>query len=324
MNKQPSNRSKELKTTGDEDSISDIESSLGQESNHHPSSSSEGLVRTHHRHPHLQPLLSTTNLDALSFPRKLHIILSTPEYQDIICWLPHGRAWRIQQRERLVSDILPKFFQHQKYSSFSRQVYGWGFHRITSGADYNSFFHELFLRDDPQLSFKMKRPSRTELTERRQSQPDTPPDFYSMPPVSQSNMENNMDDNQITQDSSSKISLDEYKEKLMRRLSTYSPREQNMFLQLELSRLKEKRKKVLEQLEAMGIQPPDGYKSILQEPATQSTVLEQALHPDPINLDNAFVGSLNPWIPGYHHIYTDQQQPIQYQNESPTMRRNYQ
>ena len=27
------------------------------------------------------------------FPAKLHRILNTPEYEDIIAWQPHGRVW---------------------------------------------------------------------------------------------------------------------------------------------------------------------------------------------------------------------------------------
>src|SRR5210317_545170 len=102
------------------------------------------------------------SLPKLTFPTKLLLILSNPEYNDIICWLPHGRAWRVQQQERFEAEVLPKFFQHQKFSSFARQVTGWGFHRVSSGRDYNSYYHELFLRDAPDLSRKMVRPSRAE------------------------------------------------------------------------------------------------------------------------------------------------------------------
>lgn len=38
-----------------------------------------------------------------------------------------------------------------------RQVNGWGFKRIVSGNDHNSYYHELFVRDVPQLCLKMKR-----------------------------------------------------------------------------------------------------------------------------------------------------------------------
>jgi hypothetical protein len=38
-----------------------------------------------------------------------------------------------------------------------RQVNGWGFKRIVSGNDHNSYYHELFVRDFPHLCLKMKR-----------------------------------------------------------------------------------------------------------------------------------------------------------------------
>lgn len=38
-----------------------------------------------------------------------------------------------------------------------RQVNGWGFKRIVSGNDHNSYYHELFVRELPQLCLKMKR-----------------------------------------------------------------------------------------------------------------------------------------------------------------------
>src|SRR5690242_5804649 len=38
-----------------------------------------------------------------------------------------------------------------------RQVNGWGFKRIVSGNDHNSYYHEMFVRDMPQLCMKMKR-----------------------------------------------------------------------------------------------------------------------------------------------------------------------
>lgn len=77
---------------------------------------------------------------------------------------------------------------HAKYASFMRQVNGWGFKRIVSGNDHNSYYHELFLRDYPQLCLKMKRIRKgdklseaveksgeepKEVTEENQSQGDT-------------------------------------------------------------------------------------------------------------------------------------------------------
>jgi hypothetical protein len=78
-----------------------------------------------------------------TFPVKLHMILSNPEFQDIISWLPHGRSWRILQQKAFEERVIPLYFRHGRYSSFARQVNGWGFRRITHGSDYNSYYHEV-------------------------------------------------------------------------------------------------------------------------------------------------------------------------------------
>lgn len=187
----------------------------------------------------------SANLPKLNFPAKLHLILSTPEFNDIICWLPHGRAWRVQQQDKLETEILPKFFQHQKAASFYRQVTGWGFHRVISGTDFNAYFHELFLRDAPDLCRKMKRPTRTELSERKQGLPKAPPDFYVMPPVTEETAD-------PTFTSEHKMTLEEHKDMLVRRLSTYSMTEKGMYLQMELNKLDKKKNDILKQLKGMG------------------------------------------------------------------------
>ena len=221
---------------------------------------------------------SPRNFSSLNFPHKLHKILSTPEFSDIICWLPHGRAWRVQQQDRLESEVLPKFFQHQKYSSFSRQVYGWGFHRVTSGPDYNGFFHEYFLRDAPDLCLKMKRPSRTELAERRQALPDIPPDFYSMPPVSVSVTNSGQVNNGLS--FPAQMPLSEYRDRLIRRMSTYSLQEKGMYLRMELDQLDQRREKVLQQLQQ--VRPNPTTPPLMNElPPRLASFLFAPVHPQP-------------------------------------------
>ena len=58
----------------------------------------------------------------LPFPAKLHYILSNPKYQDLIAWLPHGRAWRILKPKAFEKRVIPKLFRSAKYASFMRQV----------------------------------------------------------------------------------------------------------------------------------------------------------------------------------------------------------
>jgi hypothetical protein len=59
---------------------------------------------------------------SLPFPVKLHYILSHPDYQQYVTWLPHGRAWRILKPKCFEEKVIPKFFRSDKYASFMRQV----------------------------------------------------------------------------------------------------------------------------------------------------------------------------------------------------------
>ena len=97
-----------------------------------------------------------------SFPTKLYKILSEPQYQDCIAWLPHGRAWRVLKPKVLEDEIIPKYFRSDRLASFMRQVNGWGFKRITEGPDLNAYYHEMFLRGLPHVCNKMRRPVKGE------------------------------------------------------------------------------------------------------------------------------------------------------------------
>ena len=65
---------------------------------------------------------SSTNGNELTFPVKLHKILSDPDNSKCISWLPHGRSWRILKPKEFEKEIVPKHFRHAKYASFMRQV----------------------------------------------------------------------------------------------------------------------------------------------------------------------------------------------------------
>ena len=85
------------------------------------------------------------------FPAKLHAILSTPGYDHIIRWMPHGRSWRVIDKELLVSDVLKKHFNHDNFDSFSRQVNLWGFkvRMVCSFSDIVLFSHACVLIINP-------------------------------------------------------------------------------------------------------------------------------------------------------------------------------
>eukprot|EP00571_Detonula_confervacea_P010867 CAMPEP_0172302126 /NCGR_PEP_ID=MMETSP1058-20130122/3875_1 /TAXON_ID=83371 /ORGANISM="Detonula confervacea, Strain CCMP 353" /LENGTH=381 /DNA_ID=CAMNT_0013012491 /DNA_START=84 /DNA_END=1229 /DNA_ORIENTATION=- len=93
-----------------------------------------------------------------NFPARLHQMLSAPEHSHVITWMPHGRAWKILDKERLISDVIPNYYVCKKYESFARQLNGWGFKRLhQSGPDFGCYYHECFLRDLPKLSCLIRR-----------------------------------------------------------------------------------------------------------------------------------------------------------------------
>lgn len=85
------------------------------------------------------------------------MMLSNPELEDVIAWLPHGRSFRILNIQKLEQYAIPRYFRHGNYSSFSRQINGWGFKRSMHGPNYQSYYHPLFLRGLPHLCERLKR-----------------------------------------------------------------------------------------------------------------------------------------------------------------------
>lgn len=117
-----------------------------------------------------------------NFPARLHDLLSHDEdISNIITWLPHGRSWIVLDKKEFLRKVAPSHFQISKFESFTRQVNGWGFKRITQGPDINSYYHELFLRGMPHLIQWMKRSTSSGSGRRKvRSDPREEPDFHAI------------------------------------------------------------------------------------------------------------------------------------------------
>lgn len=128
----------------------------------------------------MQPVVDSQHTDTLicdqKLPPKLNVILSDPETQHIISWMPHGRSWRIHKPHTFEQQVMPKYFKHTKWNSFIRLVNAWGFRRMVKGSDRGAYYHELFLRGMTHLHEKMHRLTGKET--KPYFDPELEPNFY--------------------------------------------------------------------------------------------------------------------------------------------------
>ncbi|KAL7527821.1 hypothetical protein ACHAXR_004014, partial [Thalassiosira sp. AJA248-18] len=90
---------------------------------------------------------------------------------------PHGRTWKILDKELLVTEAIPSYFSLTKFESFTRQLSGWGFKRLhRQGPDVDCYYHESFLRGIPKLTVNMRRVASKQ--GKCAPHPEGEPDFY--------------------------------------------------------------------------------------------------------------------------------------------------
>jgi len=85
-----------------------------------------------------------------AFARKLYDILEA-ESRDIITWNSSGNAFIIANLDLFRDYILMKYFRHQKFPSFQRQLNLYGFRKIARGPDTGAYAHKYFIRQRPDL-----------------------------------------------------------------------------------------------------------------------------------------------------------------------------
>lgn len=118
------------------------------------------------------------------FPVLLHYVLDCAEAEgqsNVISWQPHGRCFKVHDRPLFIKNFLPNWFRQKELASFQRQLNLYSFKRITVGPDKGAYYHELFLRGKPFLSYHINRTTKKCKGPRKPANPDTEPNFYQMP-----------------------------------------------------------------------------------------------------------------------------------------------
>jgi hypothetical protein len=98
-----------------------------------------------------------------SFPMVLHRVLAELELiggnTNIAAFLPEGLSFQIKNQSLFEQQVLPVFFPRMKsFASFQRQLNLYDFRRIGGlGLDRGAYRHELFVRDYPGISCRMRR-----------------------------------------------------------------------------------------------------------------------------------------------------------------------
>ncbi|KAL1689611.1 hypothetical protein GGG16DRAFT_103633 [Schizophyllum commune] len=93
-----------------------------------------------------------------AFLQKLHEMVNDPKNEALIRWSDSGDSFFVLDHERFAREVLGRWFKHQNFSSFVRQLNMYGFHKVqhlqqgtlrSSEADGNEFWnfaHPNFLR----------------------------------------------------------------------------------------------------------------------------------------------------------------------------------
>eukprot|EP00934_Nitzschia_sp_Nitz4_P000228 Nitzschia sp. Nitz4//scaffold211_size37880//9614//11244//NITZ4_007701-RA/size37880-augustus-gene-0.59-mRNA-1//-1//CDS//3329541964//228//frame0 len=94
------------------------------------------------------------------FPWRLHELLTEAESNgnsNIISWIPGTNAFKVHNKLRFTSEILPSYFNATKYKSFQRNLNLWGFESIQEGPNKGGCFHPRFIRGDVEQCHYMSR-----------------------------------------------------------------------------------------------------------------------------------------------------------------------
>jgi hypothetical protein len=100
-----------------------------------------------------------------AFLAKLWALVNDPACDDLIAWDPSGGSFHVYDQARFAREILPRYFKHNNFASFIRQLNMYGFRKMSTiehGSLQNErddieFAHPHFIRGQDSLLELIKR-----------------------------------------------------------------------------------------------------------------------------------------------------------------------
>ena len=92
-----------------------------------------------------------------AFLNKTYEIMDSKKFTDIAGWTNEGRCIMIHDIAGFSAKILPKYFKHNNFTSFVRQLNMYGFHKTKQDPHWREFQHPMFKRGHQHLLKHIKR-----------------------------------------------------------------------------------------------------------------------------------------------------------------------